>query len=405
MKFRSVLLLFVSTSLCFCLSGCFNWAARGERKLPKETSLHKTYNYDGKIIIVGAGASGLAAAKVLEQNNIDYIILEATNRYGGRLKKDTTLADFPIDIGAEWLHSALITLNKLKGKQGTEIDEELIPYNLDSTASWDGKEYKVDPHWQNNFMYNFLPESKFKTTTWYDFVNENIAKTVKHKIQYNSPVNAIDYSGNNVIVKTSNGKTYDADRILVTVSIGVLKSNLITFIPEMNKENRKAIESITFHPGFKVAMKFSEKFYPDAITCKVKNGEKGFYDIAFKKNVQTNVLGFLCTGNETQKYYNLKSEQEIISSLLEELDEMFDGKASKFYSGEYILENWGQYEFIQGTWTQAIHEKRSYLKIINQPLDNKVYFAGEIYDTYQQMGVPGAVLSGYYAIDKLLTDK
>jgi monoamine oxidase len=405
MKFRSVLLILFITSLSFCLSGCFNWAARGERKLPKETSLHKTYNYDGKIIIVGAGASGLAAAKVLEQNNIDYIILEATNRYGGRLKKDTILADFPIDIGAEWLHSAPITLNKLKGKQGTEIDEELIPYHLDSTASWDGKEYKVNPHWQNNFMYNFLPESKFKTSTWYDFVNENIAKTVKHKIQYNSPVNAIDYSGNNVIVKTSNGKTYEAERILVTVSIGVLKSNLITFIPEMNKENRKAIESITFHPGFKVAMKFSEKFYPDAITCKVKNGEKGFYDIAFKKNVQTNVLGFLCTGNETQKYYNLKSEQEIISSLLEELDEMFDGKASKFYSGEYILENWGQHEFIQGTWTQAIHEKRSYLKIVNQPLDNKVYFAGEIYDTYQQMGVPGAVLSGYYTIDKLLTDK
>ena len=404
MKFRSVLLILFITSLSFCLSGCFNWAARGERKLPKETSLHKTYNYDGKIIIVGAGASGLAAAKVLEQNNIDYIILEATNRYGGRLKKDTTLADFPIDIGAEWLHSAPITLNKLKGKQGTEIDEELIPYRLDNTASWDGEEYKVNPHWQNNFMYNFLPESKFKTSTWYDFVNENIAKTVKHKIQYNSPVNTIDYSGNNVIVKTSNGKTYEADRILVTVSIGVLKSNLITFIPEMNKENRKAIESITFHPGFKVAMKFSEKFYPDAITCKVENGEKGFYDIAFKKDVQTNVLGFLCTGNETQKYYNLKSEQEIISSLLEELDEMFDGKASTFYSGEYILENWGQHKFTQGAWTQAIQEKKSTLKAINQPLDNKVYFAGEIYDPYQQMGVPGAILSGYYSIDKLLTD-
>ena len=404
MKFRSVLLLLVITSLCFCLSGCFKWAARAKSKLPKETSLQNTYNYDGKVIIVGAGASGLAAAKVLEQNNIDYIILEATNRYGGRLKKDTTLADFPIDIGAEWLHSAPITLNKLKGKRGTEIDEELIPYHLDSTASWDGKEYKVDPHWQNNFMYNFLPESKFKTSTWYDFVNENIAETVKHKIQYNSPVNSIDYSSNNVIVKTKSGKTFEADRIIVTVSIGVLKSNVITFIPEMNKENRKAIESITFHPGFKVAMKFSEKFYPDAITCKVENGEKGFYDIAFKKDVQTNVLGFLCTGNETQKYYNLKSEQEIISSLLEELDEMFDGKASTFYSGEYILENWGQQKFTQGAWTQAIQEKKSTLKAINQPLDNKVYFAGEIYDPYQQMGVPGAILSGYYSIDKLLTD-
>ena len=405
MKFRNVLLVLVVTCLGFGLSGCFNWAARADSKLPKETALDRTYNYEGKVIIVGAGASGLAAAKVLEQNNIDYIILEATNRYGGRLKKDTTLADFPIDIGAEWLHSAPITLNKLKGKHGPEIDEELIPYHLDSTASWNGKEYKIDPHWQNNFMYNFLPESKFKTSTWYDFVNENIAKTVKHKIQFNSPVSTIDYSGNNVIVKTKNGSTYEADRVLVTVSIGVLKSNSITFIPAVNEERKKAIEAITFHPGFKVAMKFSEKFYPDAITCKVDDGEKGFYDMAFKKDAQSNVLGFLCTGNETQKYYDLKSEQEIISSLLEELDKMFYGKALASYSGEYIIENWGQYEFTQGTWTQAFQEKKSHLKVLNLPLNSKVYFAGEIYDTYKQMGVPGAILSGYYAADKLLTDE
>jgi lysine-specific histone demethylase 1B len=152
-------------------------------------------------------------------------------------------------------------------------------------------------------------------------------------------------------------------------------------------------------------MKFSEKFYPDAITCKVDDGEKGFYDMAFKKDAQSNVLGFLCTGNETQKYYDLKSEQEIISRLLEELDKMFDGKASASYSGEYIIENWGQYEFTQGTWTQAFQEKKSHLKVLNLTLDSKVYFAGEIYDTYKQMGVPGAILSGYYAADKLLTDE
>jgi heterodisulfide reductase subunit A-like polyferredoxin len=86
----------------FCFTSCLKWAARAEKKLPYETALHRTYEYSGKVIVIGAGASGLAAAKVLEKNNIDYTILEATNRYGGRLKKDTTLADFPIDIGAEW---------------------------------------------------------------------------------------------------------------------------------------------------------------------------------------------------------------------------------------------------------------------------------------------------------------
>ncbi|MEC8617074.1 MAG: FAD-dependent oxidoreductase [Bacteroidota bacterium] len=42
------------------------------------------------------------------------------------------------------------------------------------------------------------------------------------------------------------------------------------------------------------------------------------------------------------------------------------------------------------------------LKELNQPLDNKIYFAGEIYDTHHQMGVPGAILSGYDAVDLML---
>jgi len=80
MKFHYTLLVLILITVSFGLSGCLEWAARAENKLPQETALHKTYNYDGKVIIVGAGASGLAAAKVLEQNNIEYIILEATNR-------------------------------------------------------------------------------------------------------------------------------------------------------------------------------------------------------------------------------------------------------------------------------------------------------------------------------------
>lgn len=390
--------------LTLSLSSCLNWAARAKGKLPDETALNKTYNYSGKVIVVGAGPSGLAAAKVLEKNNVYYTIIEATNRYGGRLKKDSTLADFPIDIGAEWLHSAPITLNKLKGKDGEEVDEELIRYHLNSTADWDGTEYKINSSRQNDFMYNFLPESKFKNSTWYDFVKDNIANTVLHNIEYNSPVVSIDYSNNKVSIKISDGTTFEADRVVVTVPIGVLKSETISFNPELSQKRKDAIDDITFYPGFKAVIKFSEKFYPDAINCEVNNGEKGFYDIAFGKETQSNILGFLCAGSETQKYYDLNSNDDIIDGLIVELDQMFDGKASIFYTGEYILENWGQYEYTKGTWTQAFQEKKSNLKALNESIDNKVYFAGEINDPYKQMGVPGAILSGYYSIDKLLTE-
>jgi len=400
-KYLTVILLLSSLSL----TSCFKWAARAADKLPEKTALQKNYEFDGKVIIVGAGASGLAAGKILEQNNIEYIILEATGRYGGRLKKDTTLADFPIDIGAEWIHSNPKVLNVIKGKSGYQIDEELIPYKLETGAKWDGKKLKPVSKSYLNLIYNFMPESKFKNSTWFDFVNDNIAKDVIQNIVYNSVVNSIDYSGEKIVITTSAGQTYEADKVLVTASIGVLKSNEISFIPELNSEKKKAIESITFNSGFKIALKFSEKFYPDAIECKVKSGEKTFYDIAFKKNSKTNVLGFLCTGDETENYYALKSEQEIVSQLIKELDKMFDGKASQTYMNEYLFENWGQYEFTQGTWTQAMLEKKSNLEILRLPLDNNVYFAGEIYDIYQQMGVPGAILSGYYSIDQLLTIK
>jgi monoamine oxidase len=397
-------LLIIVCLFSLTISGCFKWSARAHDKIPDTTALNKSYNYKGKVIIVGAGAAGLAAAKVLEQNNIDYLILEAADRYGGRLKKDTTLADFPIDIGAEWIHSAPIVLNKLKGKAGDQIDEELIPYHLEETYNWDGQKYKKNAQSQNNFMFKFMPESKFKNSTWYDFVNENIAATVKHKIQFNSPVTEINYLDDKVQVKIKNGEVHTADKVLLTVSIGVLKSNHITFTPDLSKERKDAINAVEFLPGFKLAMKFTEKFYPDAINCKVKSGEKGFYDIAFKKESQSNILGFLVAGNSVEEYYKLKSEAEIVKSAIGELDRIFDGKASETYTGEYILENWGQHQFTMGTWTQAFLQKESELKTLNQPLDKKVYFAGEINDIYQQMGVPGAVLSGYHSIDRLLTD-
>ncbi len=390
------------------LSGCFKWAARAENKLPEQTALQKTYNFEGKVIIVGAGGAGLAAAKILERNNIDYLILEATNRYGGRLKKDTTLADFPIDLGAEWIHSHPKVLNVIKGKSGDQIDEELIPYKLDSTLKWDGKKLKSSNFYSNMF-YRFLPESKFKNSTWFDFLDEHIASEVKHKIVYNAAVNRIDYTGDLVKVTTQNGEVYEGDKVLVTVSVGVLKSNAIEFLPELSDDKKEAIGAINFLPGFKVAMKFSEKFYPDLIRCKTgygsKEGEKSYYDIAFKKGAQSNILGFLCAGEEAKKYYEYSSKDEIIKTLIDELDQMFEGKASKTFTGEYRFENWGQHLYTQGTWVVVPFERSSDLTKIAEPLDNRIYFAGAILDPYRQMGAPGSMLSGYYYIDKLLTEK
>lgn len=399
-RVRTITLLF---SLSLLVSSCMNWAARAVENLPEVTALDKSYEYSGKVIIVGAGPSGLAAAKILERNQIDYLILEATDRFGGRLKKDTTLADFPIDLGAEWIHSNPIVLNKIKGLSGTAIEEDLIPYHLESAAKWNGNTIKEVSKAELDFRYRFLPESKFKSSTWYDFVEENLAKSVQSKIHFNSAVTSIDYSDDEVMVKTVGGKTYKADRVLVTVSVGVLKSEAIEFTPALDVKKKKAIASINFRPGLKVALKFSDTFYHNAIECASNSGERAYYDIALGKETESNILGFLCTGEESRRYIEYSTDEALVQVLLEELDQMYTGRATELFTGEYRIEKWSEYEFTRGTWTQAFEESPHHLRHLNRSLMNKVFFAGEINDPYRQMGVPGAILSGYHSIDELLS--
>tara|TARA_B100001063_G_C16720544_1_gene533300 strand:+ start:49 stop:1347 length:1299 start_codon:yes stop_codon:yes gene_type:complete len=56
-----------------------------------------------KVLVIGAGISGLAAAKNLNDSGYDVTILEAKDRIGGRLYTDRSLG-VPLEVGANWIH-------------------------------------------------------------------------------------------------------------------------------------------------------------------------------------------------------------------------------------------------------------------------------------------------------------
>ncbi|MBC8047084.1 MAG: FAD-dependent oxidoreductase [Fimbriimonadaceae bacterium] len=58
----------------------------------------------GNVIIIGAGAAGLYAAKVLKDAGVNITILEASAIHGGRIKPLNGFGDFPIEVGAEEVH-------------------------------------------------------------------------------------------------------------------------------------------------------------------------------------------------------------------------------------------------------------------------------------------------------------
>ena len=60
---------------------------------------------DADIVVIGAGAAGIAAARRIVAANRKVIVIEASGQAGGRCVTDTTTFDIPFDRGARWLHN------------------------------------------------------------------------------------------------------------------------------------------------------------------------------------------------------------------------------------------------------------------------------------------------------------
>jgi monoamine oxidase len=60
---------------------------------------------EADIVVIGAGAAGIAAARRIMAANRKVIVIEATGQIGGRCLTDTATFGVPFDRGARWMHN------------------------------------------------------------------------------------------------------------------------------------------------------------------------------------------------------------------------------------------------------------------------------------------------------------
>ena len=84
---------------------------------------------DFDVVVVGAGAAGLAAARRLTATSLSVMVLEARSRIGGRAHSLTTPEGWGLDLGCGWLHSGNVNpFSRIGPALGFEIDKSPPPW-------------------------------------------------------------------------------------------------------------------------------------------------------------------------------------------------------------------------------------------------------------------------------------
>uniref|UniRef100_A0AAQ5YDK5 CW-type domain-containing protein n=1 Tax=Amphiprion ocellaris TaxID=80972 RepID=A0AAQ5YDK5_AMPOC len=334
------------------------------------------------VIIIGAGASGLAAARQLHNFGTQVVVLEARERIGGRVWDDTSLG-VTVGRGAQIVNGCVNNPISLMCEQV-------------SARSWD----------HNEFFAQFSGDHTL-LTKGYAVLLHKLAEGLD--IRTKSPVQAIDYSGDIVKVTSSNGSQWTAQKVLVTVPLTLLQKNMIQFNPPLPERKLKAIHSLGVGIIEKIALQFPYRFWSNKIQGADYFGhippgpeKRGMFSVFYDLDPQGKqaVLMSVITGDAVPAVRDLE-DKEVVDECMKVLRELFKEQEVPepvhFLVTRWSKDMWSQmsYSFVKTGGSGEAYD------ILAEDVQGKVFFAGEATNRHFPQTVTGAYLSGVREASKM----
>jgi monoamine oxidase len=409
------------------------------------------------VIIIGAGISGLAAAKKLKENGFDVTVLEAQNKVGGRLRTDRRLG-FAFDEGASWIHgidgNPITNLAQQAGmKTAFTDDDSLVCYDINgvlrndtsfenteadfeamlstlktngnATQSFETVFNSLYPNRVNDRLWKFFLSTYITfdlgdldklssvlydegeefdggeriATNGYDTIPVWLAQGLN--IQLNQRVSKIDYSNEKIKI-THNGKISEADYVLVTVPLGVLKSNYIELFPSLPMTKQNAIQKVGMNCVNKFLLTWDTAFWDDEqYICYTPDKKDKFnYFVNVKKNVpDVNALMTFAYADEARRTES-KTDEEIVNEIMIHLKDMYGNDTPN--PTQMLRTKWQTNENSFGAYSYtAVGTEMKHFDDLAEDVDKKLFFAGEHTHIDYFSTAHGAYLSGIREADKI----
>ena len=415
-----------------------------------------------KIIVIGSGVSGLAAARELKSSGFEVMILEGQNRLGGRVYSNRSLG-FPIDLGASWIHeergnpiTEIARKNGVKtvvhddswkyyshdGRQigffndsyvdsaTAKLERAVLEYGkgLSSDISFSDaveRALRADPPdaderlFINSYLCGLetssdadadklsllyglnmdsLAGEDLLLPSGYDQIPKALSRGVD--IRYGHVVSAINFTRKPVIVATNKG-SFNADGVIVSVPLGVLKKKTIAFTPALPEDKSQAIDRMGFGLLNKVVLHFPKVFWPARTTTfgyvAKRRGEFPEFLNWYKFGKQPVLIGFVA-GSKALELERL-SDSEIVLRQMGVLKKIF-GEAIPKPKG-HLITRWASDSFAYGSYSHVpVGATDADYDILARPLP-RLYFAGEATSRRFPATVHGAFFSGVRAAQEV----
>ena len=410
------------------------------------------------IVVVGAGISGLAAAKKLQANGFEVLVLEAQEKVGGRLCTNRSLG-VAFDEGASWIHglngNPLTGLAEEAGMTTFEVDDDsFLSYDLGGVlrtdAQYDDTEDEfyailenlynsgnasqsfeevfnnLYPAYANDRLWKFLLSAflTFDTgdlsnlsslyyyegeefgsqesiaTNGYDTLAMYLANGLS--VQLNQKVTKIDYTEQKLKV-THNGTLTEADYVLVTVPLGVLKAEIIEFLPALLPEKQNAIEKVGMNCVNKFFLIWDTVFWDDEqyISYTPDIPDKFNYFVNINKfHPAVNALltfAYADYGRQTESM----TDNEIIEEIMVHLRDIYGNDIPN--PTNLLRTKWQTNEYSFGSYSYtAVETEMEFFDDLAKSIDNRLFFAGEHTHRVYFSTAHGAYLSGLREADKII---
>ena len=237
-------------------------------------------------------------------------------------------------------------------------------------------------------------------TNGYDKLTNYLAKSLNIKL--NTKVTGVDYSKNTITIETSKGN-FKADKVLITVPLGVLKNNMIKFNPELPKETQEAIDNLQMGSVNKFLLQWERPFWDNkAQYIGYTTDEKGKFNYFLNLNTFTdsNALMTFAFGDYSKQTETM-SNSEIISEIMIHLKSIYGKDIPNPTS--MLRTKWSSNIYSYGSYSFATNGTLSDdFEVFEEPINNKIFFAGE-HTTLDYRGtVHGAYLSGIREAKKIV---